>query len=94
MLEKQHFSRSPARTNADFPALIPFLSHGKLRRMDLSDFARMDPHLLVGLLNTELRNRCDSLDDLVKTHHLDAKALVARMAESGYDYRPEQNQFR
>ncbi len=70
------------------------LPRGRLRRVDLSDFSRMDPHLLVGLLNTELRNRCDSLDDLVKTHHLDADALVARMAEAGYDYRPEQNQFR
>ncbi|MES2438872.1 MAG: DUF4250 domain-containing protein [Verrucomicrobiota bacterium] len=54
----------------------------------------MDPHLLVGLLNTELRNHCDSLDDLVKTHHLDEDALVAKMAAADYRYQPEQNQFR
>lgn len=54
----------------------------------------MDPHLLVGLLNTELRNHCDSLDDLVKTHHLDRQALVRKMETAGYDYRAEQNQFR
>lgn len=62
--------------------------------MDLSNFHRMDPHLLVGLVNTELRNHCDSLDDLVKTHDLDPTALVARLAGADYVYRPEQNQFR
>ena len=62
--------------------------------MDLTNFLKMDPHLLVGLLNTELRNNCDSLDDLVKTHNLDPVALVEKMAAADYIYRPEQNQFR
>lgn len=62
--------------------------------MDLSKALQMDPHLLVGLLNTELRNHCDSLDDLVKTHHLDAEAIVEKMAAADYHYQPEQNQFR
>jgi hypothetical protein len=62
--------------------------------MDLSKALHMDPHLLVGLLNTELRNHCDSLDDLVKTHHLDAEAIVEKMAAADYHYQPEQNQFR
>ncbi len=54
----------------------------------------MDPHLLVGLLNTELRNHCESLEDLVKTHNLDLDQLLSKMSAFGYDYRPEQNQFR
>ncbi len=54
----------------------------------------MDPHLLVGLVNTELRNHCDTLEDLVKTHHLDAKSLTERLAEAGYQYQPDQRQFR
>ena len=62
--------------------------------MNLANFPKMDPHLLVGLLNTELRNHCDSLDDLVKTHHLDPEALVEKMADAGYIYQAEQNQFR
>lgn len=62
--------------------------------VDLSTYLRMDPHLLLGLLNTELRNHCDSLDDLVKTHGLDAGKLVEKMAKAGYDYMPAQNQFR
>ncbi|MBC8125586.1 MAG: DUF4250 domain-containing protein [Gloeobacteraceae cyanobacterium ES-bin-144] len=62
--------------------------------MKLSNYLQMDPHLLVGLLNTELRNQCDSLDDLVKTHNLDSTALVEKLATEDYLYRPEQNQFR
>jgi len=68
--------------------------HRQLPRVDLSTYLRMDPHLLLGLLNTELRNHCDSLDDLVKTHGLDARKLTDRMAKAGYEYQPAQNQFR
>ena len=63
-------------------------------RMDLSRFLQMDPHLLVGLVNTELRNHCDSLDDLVKTHGLEEDSLVERLASADYIYQPVQNQFR
>lgn len=62
--------------------------------MDLSKALSMDPHLLVGLLNTELRNNAESLEDLVKTHNLDPEKLVEKMNGSGYEYRPEQKQFR
>jgi len=62
--------------------------------MDLSNFQSMDPHLLVGLVNTELRNHCESLDDLVKTHNLDPVLLEDRLRTAGYVYREEQNQFR
>lgn len=62
--------------------------------MDLSNYLRMDPHLLVGLINTELRNHSESLEDLVKTHNLDPDALVARLANAGYIYQNEQRQFR
>lgn len=62
--------------------------------MDLSNFRNMDPNLLVGLLNTDLRNNCDSLEDLVKTHNLDPEVLVEKMAAAGYVYQPGQNQFR
>ena len=62
--------------------------------MDLSNFQSMDPHLLVGLVNTELRNHCESLDDLVKTHNLDQDLLENRLRDAGYVYRSEQNQFR
>ncbi len=62
--------------------------------MDLTRYLDMDPHLLLGLVNTELRNHCDSLEDLVKTHDLEQEALESRLLAAGYAYRPEQNQFR
>lgn len=62
--------------------------------MDLSKWETMDTHLLVGLLNTELRNHAESLDDLAKTHGLPLEELVLRMGEAGYVYRDQQRQFR
>ncbi len=62
--------------------------------MDLSKYLKMDPHLLVGLVNTELRNHSDSLEDLVKTHDLSEARLLKKLSEAGYEYRPEQKQFR
>ncbi len=62
--------------------------------MDLSNYLNMDPHLLFGLVNTELRNHCDSLEDLVKTHDLSPDALAEKLGEAGYIYQPGLNQFR
>ncbi|MCU0797503.1 MAG: DUF4250 domain-containing protein [Akkermansiaceae bacterium] len=62
--------------------------------MKLKDFRKMDPHLLVGLVNTELRNHAESLDDLAKTHGIEETALLAVLAKAGYEWRPEQRQFR
>lgn len=62
--------------------------------MRLNGFRQMDPHLLVGLVNTELRNHCASLEDLVKTHDLDRAELEEKLASGGYEYREEGNQFR
>jgi hypothetical protein len=62
--------------------------------MDFSKWKCMDPHLLVGLVNTELRNHSESLEDLVKTHDLPEENLRRKLGEAGYGYRSEQNQFR
>ncbi len=62
--------------------------------MDLANYEKMDVHLLVGLVNTELRNHADDLTDLVKTHGLDEKRLVSKLAEGGYVYQPEIRQVR
>jgi hypothetical protein len=76
------------------PRLASGARDGKNTAMNLTDFATMDPHLLVGLVNTELRNHSDSLEDLVKTHNLDQLLLEEKLAAADYIYRPEQNQFR
>ncbi len=54
----------------------------------------MDPHMLVGLLNTELRNHSESLEDLLKTHDLPRERLLGKMGAAGYDFREDQRQFR
>jgi len=62
--------------------------------MKLSSFQTMDPLLLPGLVNTALRNDCDDLEDLVRTHDIDREALERRMETLGYRYLAESNQFR
>lgn len=62
--------------------------------MDWSQFQRIDPHLLVGLVNTELRNHSDSLDDLCRTHDIDSASLCAHLETGDYHFKPEQKQFR
>lgn len=62
--------------------------------MNLSNYQSMDPHLLVGLINTELRNNASSLEDLCRTHDLEEQELHSRLAKGGYEWRPEQKQFR
>ena len=54
----------------------------------------MDAHLLVGLVNTELRNHSESLDDLAKTHDIPVVELIEKLCLSGYEYQSDQKQFR
>ncbi len=62
--------------------------------VNLSNYEKMDAHLLVGLVNTELRNNAESLEDLAKTHGLVEARLVERLAEADYHYVAELRQFR
>ena len=51
--------------------------------MDLSNYQSMDPHLLVGVVNTAIRNHCDDLEDLGKIHDMDQTVLVQRLSTAG-----------
>ncbi|MDF1752411.1 MAG: DUF4250 domain-containing protein [Verrucomicrobiales bacterium] len=62
--------------------------------MSLKNYQTMDVNLLLGLINTTLRNDCDSLDDLVKRYDLDESILTGRLESIGVRYYPELNQFR
>ena len=62
--------------------------------MKLTSFETMNPHLLLGLVNTALRNNFEDLKDLVRSHDLDQDRLVQRLKDSGYEYNVELNQFR
>ncbi len=62
--------------------------------MNLRNYRDMDPQLLLGLVNTALRNDFSDLADLVKGHDLCEEQLRRRLADIRMEYRPEQNQFR
>ena len=62
--------------------------------MDLSSYQTMDPHLLVGVVNTAIRNHCESLEDLCKSYDIVEDILTERLAAAGYEYLPSQQQFR
>lgn len=54
----------------------------------------MDVQLLLGLVNTTLRNDCSDLDDLVKRFDLDEQVLTERLKSISMVYHEEVNQFR
>jgi len=58
------------------------------------DFASADPHLLLGLVNTALRNRAEDPADFSAEHDADEALLHQRLREIGYVYAPDQRQFR
>ena len=53
-----------------------------------------DPIMLMSFLNTKLRDRYDSLEALCDDLELNRDELTIRLQEAGFDYDPEQNQFR
>jgi len=62
--------------------------------MKLTNYLTMDINLLPGLINTALRNDCESLADLVARHDMDEDLLRRRLASAGFVYQEELNQFR
>lgn len=62
--------------------------------MNLHRFETIHPDLLPGLVNTALRNDCEDLDDLCRTHDLERDALERHLGEIGYRYVAEIRQFR
>ena len=53
-----------------------------------------DPFILLSWINTQLRDRYDTLDALCEEADVKKAELTAKLAELGYLYDPEQNRFR
>lgn len=62
--------------------------------MSLDNYKTMDPFILLSAVNMQLRDEYSSLDDLCKAHDIDKDILVERLKSAGFEYIPEQNQFR
>lgn len=53
-----------------------------------------DPIMLLSVINTRLRDNYNSLDELCDDLNVDRQSLESSLHEAGFDYIPEQNQFR
>jgi len=62
--------------------------------MDVKKFDTMDPVMLMSIVNMKIRDEFGNLDSLVKYYDIDKDKLVARLANAGFDYLPDANQFR
>ncbi|WP_407331175.1 DUF4250 domain-containing protein [Enterovibrio sp. 27052020O] len=62
--------------------------------MDLKKFETMDTVMLMSIVNMKLRDEFSSLNELVKYFEIDAAALQVKLASAGFEYMPDQNQFR
>lgn len=52
-----------------------------------------DPAVLLGFINTKLRDFYGSLDELCSDMELDRADIESKLSEIGYKYKEERNQF-
>ena len=65
------------------------------QKMNLEKFEKMDPVMLMSIVNMKLRDECDgNLDDLVKTYAINRQALEEKLAVVGYNFIAQVGQFR
>lgn len=53
-----------------------------------------DPIILLSYINTQLRDKYPSLDELCADLEADKAAITAKLEAVGYSYDPQQNRFR
>ena len=62
--------------------------------MDRESILKMDPHMLVSILNLKLRDYYSSLDMFCDDINIDRIELESKLNKSGYFYESNLNQFR
>lgn len=53
----------------------------------------MDIHMLVSIVNMQIRNEFSTLAELCQFYELDQQQLLQRMKQAGYQLQVEQQQF-
>ncbi len=53
-----------------------------------------DPFMLLSAVNMKLRDTYASLDELCRSMDVDKETLVKTLADAGFEYMPQINQFR
>ncbi|RJG51602.1 DUF4250 domain-containing protein [Motilimonas pumila] len=62
--------------------------------MDLSNYLKMDINILFSIINMKLRDEEGDLSALCQRYQLDAELLAQRLAEKGWNYHQDVNQFK
>ncbi len=62
--------------------------------MDVTKYINLDANIFLGIANDRLRHECRSLHSLAALMEVREKQLEDRLAEIGYHYEEELNQFR
>jgi hypothetical protein len=62
--------------------------------MDRENILKMDPHMLVSILNLKLRDYYSSLDMFCDDINIERIELESKLNKSGYFYESNLNQFR
>lgn len=52
-----------------------------------------DPAILLGFVNTKLRDFYNSFDEMCEDLELDSKVIEDKLSMIGYNYKKERNQF-
>lgn len=52
-----------------------------------------DPMLLLSVVNTKLRDRYESLDELCEDMHVSREDLTSKLRAINYEYEKDRNQF-
>lgn len=62
--------------------------------MDKEKILKMDPIILLSMINMKLRDFYKDLDDLCEDLSVDKSNLMNRLASVGFQYNDELNQFK
>ncbi|MBW3694331.1 DUF4250 domain-containing protein [Vibrio sp. T187] len=63
--------------------------------MNLANFEKMDPVMLMSIVNMKLRDDFGGdLDRVVNFYDIDKAALLAKLKSAGFEFLPEAKQFR
>lgn len=59
----------------------------------MQEWEKVDPNILVSILNTKLRNNYSNLDELCEDLDIDRSTLEERLRKIDYFYNKTRNQF-
>jgi len=58
------------------------------------DYLKIDPHILLGIINAKLRNNYSSIDELCSDLNIKKEELIKKLGKEDYRYDKQNNQFK